>query len=103
MAEGLWWLVACGCESPPLEVTLKGPLDLLDGRDACSAHTSHYGTRKWLVRHDPDILSIGNGGERLWVTGPGDPERVELGAGGNAEASAESCGQTRKAAGFWSS
>lgn len=60
MAEGLWWLVACCCESHPLEVTLRGPLDLLDGRDACSAHTSHYGTRKWLVRHDPDILSIGN-------------------------------------------
>lgn len=69
---------------------------------ACSAHTSHYGTRKWLDRHDPGVLPLGNGDEGLWVTGPGDPKRAE-GAGGSAEASPESWGETRKATGFHSS
>lgn len=34
VAEGLWWLVACCCESPYLAITLKGPLELLGGNTA---------------------------------------------------------------------
>lgn len=37
------------------------------------------------------------------MTCPGDPERAGSGAGGSAEGSPESWGQTSKAAGFWSS
>ena len=60
-ARGLWWLVAL-CESPHLEITLEGTPDLLGGssgilegigpwlhQPACSAHTGHYGMRKWLL------------------------------------------------------
>lgn len=57
----------------------------------------------WLVEHDHDALLIGNGDEGLWVTGPGDPKKAELRAGGSAETSPESWGQTSQDAGFWSS
>ena len=57
----------------------------------------------WLVECDPDVLLTGNGNEGLWVTGPGDPERAKLGAGGSGEASPESWGQTSQVTGFGSS
>lgn len=58
---------------------------------------------KWLVRHDPDVLPMGDGDEGLWVTGPGNPKRAEVGAGGSAGVSPESWEEAGKAAGFWSS
>lgn len=102
--------MAC-CKTPHLEITLEGPLDLLGGSTASQRGLTHGSTglpslpvqvTTWLVEHDA-VLLTGNGDEGLWVTGPGDPKRTELGAGGSAEASPESWGQTSQAAGFWSS
>lgn len=73
--------MAC-CESPHLEITLEGPLDLLSGSTASPRGLAHGSTGlpalsiqvpMGLAEHDHDVLLIGNGDEGLWVTGPGDP------------------------------